>query len=144
MCCSETHNSSAVALIATIFVSKIKKKQSVFCLKSKSLNFNLLLVEILLYKISVTLQSCWYRYSGKLLFRETSWPSNVEIDRYIVLLIFKHFTIIRYLFCNIGFTNKCHHLVVVLRIAHRIAIVARLRGDETTTTACTGTWFCCS
>ncbi len=52
--------------------------------------------------------------------------------------IFKHFTIIVYRFCNIGFTNKC--LVVVLRIARRIAIAARLRRDETTTTAaCTGT-----
>ncbi len=36
----ETHNSSAVALIATIFVSEIEQQQSVFCLKSKSLNFN--------------------------------------------------------------------------------------------------------
>ncbi len=47
-------NSSAVALIATIFVSKIEQKQSIFCLNSKSLNFNLLFIEILLYKISVT------------------------------------------------------------------------------------------
>ncbi len=34
VCCSETNNSSAVALIANIFVSKIEQKQSVFCLKS--------------------------------------------------------------------------------------------------------------
>ncbi len=64
-CCSETHNSSAVALIATIFVSEIEQKQSAFCLKSKSLNFNLLFIEIILYKISVTLQTCCYCYSGK-------------------------------------------------------------------------------
>ncbi len=51
----ETHNSSAVALIATIFIGEIEQKQSVFCIKSKSLNFNLLFVETLLYKISVTL-----------------------------------------------------------------------------------------
>ncbi len=37
---------------------------SVFCLKSKSLNFNFLFIEILPYKISVTLGSCWYCYSG--------------------------------------------------------------------------------
>ncbi len=73
---------------------------------------------------------------------------ELEIDRYIVLPIFfpilKHFTIIGYWFCNIGFTNKCHYVyhVVVLRIARRIAIAAHLRGDKTTTTvACTGTWF---
>ncbi len=64
-CCSETHNSSAVALIATIFISEIEQKQSAFCLKSKSLNFNLLFIEIILYKISVTLQTCCYCYSGK-------------------------------------------------------------------------------
>ncbi len=32
-------------------------KQSILCLKCKSLNFNFLLIELLLYKI--TLQSCW-------------------------------------------------------------------------------------
>ncbi len=78
-----------------------------------------------------------------------AWPAyspdmSLEIDRYIVFPIFvlicKHFTIIRYRFCNIGFTDKCRHLVVVLRIARRIAIAAHLRGDETTTTVvCTGT-----
>ncbi len=57
VCCLETHNSSAVALIAIIFGCEIEQKQSIFCLKSKSLNFNLF-IEILLYKISVTLQSC--------------------------------------------------------------------------------------
>ncbi len=36
VCCSETHNSSAVALIATIFVSEIEQKQSVFWIKSVS------------------------------------------------------------------------------------------------------------
>ncbi len=55
----------------------------------------------------------------------------LEIDRYIdfpiFFLIFKHFTIIGYRFCNIGFTDKFRHLVVVLRIACRIAIAARLR-----------------
>ncbi len=57
--CSETHNSSAVALITTIFVSEIEQKQKVgLCLKSQSLDFNFLFIEILLYKISVTLQSC--------------------------------------------------------------------------------------
>ncbi len=61
MCCSETHKSSAVALIKNIFVSEIEQKQSIFCQKSKSLNFTLF--EVLLYKISVTLQSFWY--SGK-------------------------------------------------------------------------------
>ncbi len=71
----------------------------------------------------------------------------LEIDRFIVFpiffLIFKYFTIIGYRFCNIGFIDKCPHLVVVLRIARMVAIAARLRGDETTTTtvACTGTWF---
>ncbi len=65
LCCSETHNSSAVALIATISVGKIEQKLSILGLKSKSLNFNLLLIEILLYKISVTMQSCWYCYSRK-------------------------------------------------------------------------------
>ncbi len=30
LCCSETHNSSAVALIRTIFVSEIEQKQSIF------------------------------------------------------------------------------------------------------------------
>ncbi len=35
MCCSETHNSSAVALSATIFIAEIEQKQSIFCLKSK-------------------------------------------------------------------------------------------------------------
>ncbi len=59
LCCSETHNSSAVALIETIFVSEIEQKQSIFCLKYNSLNF-CLLFEIPLYKISVSLQSCWY------------------------------------------------------------------------------------
>ncbi len=58
MCCSETGNSSAVALIRTIFGSENEQKQSVFCLKSKSLNFNSLFIEIILYKINVTLQSC--------------------------------------------------------------------------------------
>ncbi len=58
VCCSETHNSSAVALIGTILVSEIEQKQSIFCLKSKSLNFNFLFIEILMYKISVTWQSC--------------------------------------------------------------------------------------
>ncbi len=52
MCCSETHNSSAVASIATFFGSEIEEKQSICCLKSKSLNFILLFIEILLYKIS--------------------------------------------------------------------------------------------
>ncbi len=45
----------------------------------------------------------------------------LEIDRYIVFPIFfpifKRFTIIGYRICNIGFTDKCCHLVVVLRIA---------------------------
>ncbi len=57
LCVAQRRNSSAVALIAAIFVSEIEQKQSVFCLKSKSLNFNSLFIEILLYKISVTLQS---------------------------------------------------------------------------------------
>ncbi len=56
--CSETHNSSAVALIAPIFVSEIEQKQSIFSLKSQSLDFNFLFIEILLFKISATLQSC--------------------------------------------------------------------------------------
>ncbi len=58
VCCSQTHDSSALALIATILVGEIEQKQSIFCLKSKSLNFNLLFIEILLYKISVALPSC--------------------------------------------------------------------------------------
>ncbi len=58
LCCSETHNSSAVALIATIFGCEIEQKQLIFCLKSKSLNFNFLFNDILLYKISFTLQLC--------------------------------------------------------------------------------------
>ncbi len=65
---------------------------------------------------------------------------KLEIDRYIDLPIFfpicKHFTIIGYRFCNIGFSDKRRHLVGVLRIARMIAITAHLRGDETT--ACTG------
>ncbi len=65
LCCSETLNSSAVALNGTIFVGKTEQKRSIFSLKSKSLNFNLLFIAILLYKISVTLQSGWYCYSGK-------------------------------------------------------------------------------
>ncbi len=52
LCVAQRHNSSAVALIVTIFGGEIEQKQSVFCLKSKSLNFNLLFIEILLYKIS--------------------------------------------------------------------------------------------
>ncbi len=48
--------------------------------------------------------------------------------------IFKNCIIIGYRFCNIVFTINA-----ILRIAHRIAIAARLRGDETTTMAsCTG------
>ncbi len=31
-----------------------------YCVKCKSLNFNFLFIELLLYKISVTLQLCWY------------------------------------------------------------------------------------
>ncbi len=42
LCCSETQNSSAVALIGTIFISEIEQKQSILCLKCKSLNFNFL------------------------------------------------------------------------------------------------------
>ncbi len=57
LCVARRHNSSAVALVATIFVSEIEQKQSIFCLKSKSLNLNLLFIEILFYKNSVTLQS---------------------------------------------------------------------------------------
>ncbi len=73
--------------------------------------------------------------------------SGLEIDRYtdlpIFFPIFKHFTLIGYRFCNIGFTDKRRHLVVVLRIARRIAIAARLRGDETTTTV-SRYLICCS
>ncbi len=58
-----THNSSAVALIRTIFISEIEQKQSIFCLKSKSLHFNFLFIKILLYKISVTLQWCFFTAS---------------------------------------------------------------------------------
>ncbi len=50
MCCSETHNSCAVALIVTIFVGEIEQKQSILGLKSKSLNCNLFFIKILLYK----------------------------------------------------------------------------------------------
>ncbi len=71
--CSETHNSSAVALIETIFVSEIDQKQSIFCLKYKSLNC-ILLFEIPLYIISVTLQSCWYCFLGK--HHGRLWCSN--------------------------------------------------------------------
>ncbi len=60
-----THNSSAVFLIRTIFISEIEQKQSIFCLKSKSLHFNFLFIKILLYKISVTLQWCFYWNAGK-------------------------------------------------------------------------------
>ncbi len=49
VCCSETLNSSAVALIGTIFVGKTEQKLSIFSLKAKSLNFNHLFIEILLY-----------------------------------------------------------------------------------------------
>ncbi len=52
VCCSETHNSSPVALIAFLD-AKLSKNSQYF-----SLNFNLFFTEILLYKISVTLQSC--------------------------------------------------------------------------------------
>ncbi len=73
--------------------------------------------------------------------------SGLEIDRYTDLPIFfsilKHLTLIGYRFFYIGFTDKCHHLVVVLRIARRIAIAARLRGDETTTTV-SRYLICCS
>ncbi len=78
VCCSETHNSSAVALIATIFVGEIEQKQSIFCLKSKSLNFNLLFIEILLCKIS------HIAIVLILLIRETSWPSNVAYLNHIL------------------------------------------------------------
>ncbi len=47
--CAPRNNSSAVALIST---------SQYFGLKSKPLNFNFLFIEILLYKINVTLQSC--------------------------------------------------------------------------------------
>ncbi len=60
MCAAWRHNSSALALIVTIFGWEIEQKHPVFCLQSKSLDFNFLFIEILLYKISVTLQSCWY------------------------------------------------------------------------------------
>ncbi len=43
------HNCSAVALIGTILGCEIEQKQSIFCLKSKSLNFNFLFIEIQLY-----------------------------------------------------------------------------------------------
>ncbi len=72
--------------------------------------------------------------------RPTQRQSLIEIDRYIDLPIFspifKHFTIIGYRFCNIGFSDKRRHLVGALRIARMIAITAHLRGEETT--ACTG------
>ncbi len=57
LCCSKTQNSSAVALIWTIFISEIEQKQSILCLKCETLNFNFLFIKLLLYKI--TLQSCW-------------------------------------------------------------------------------------
>ncbi len=57
LCCSEIQNSSAVALIGTIFISETEQKQSILCLKCKSLNFNFMFIELLMYKI--TLQSCW-------------------------------------------------------------------------------------
>ncbi len=76
------------------------------------------------------LNGCWLYIRDRPIYRFTN-----------IFPIFKHFTIIGYRFCNIRFTNICHHLVVVLRIAHRITIAACLRGNETTTAACTGTWF---
>ncbi len=89
-------------------------------------------------------------YKMKLNGKKTSENMKIkviilEIDRYIVFPIFfpifKRFTIIGYRICNIGFIDKCRHLVVVLRIARGIAIAARLRGDETTTTV---SRICCS
>ncbi len=91
LCCSETHNSSAVALIATISVGKIEQKLSILGLKSKSLNFNLLLIKIILYKISVTMQSCWYCYSrkhhGHLMLLTLFFFSNHSMHLYISELL---------------------------------------------------------
>ncbi len=41
----DTQHFFSVALIATILVGEIEQKQSLFCLKSKSLNFNLLFIK---------------------------------------------------------------------------------------------------
>ncbi len=58
--CVALHNSSAVALIGTIFIGEILQKQSIFCLKSKSPNLNFLFIGILLDKISVTFRVVRY------------------------------------------------------------------------------------
>ncbi len=74
LCCLETQNSSAVALIGTIFISETEQKQSILC-KCKSLNFNFLFIELLLYKI--TLQSCW-----NILFVQCYVPKSYIINSF--------------------------------------------------------------
>ncbi len=44
---------SAVAVFGIIFVGEIEQKQAIWCLKRKSLNINLLFIE-LLHKINIT------------------------------------------------------------------------------------------
>ncbi len=45
-CCSETQN-SAVAVFGIIFIGEMEQKQAIWCLKHKSLNINLLFMELL-------------------------------------------------------------------------------------------------
>ncbi len=67
LCVAQRHTTVLLRLWSELFSSaKLRKKQSIFCLKSKSLDLShFLFIEILLFKISATLQSCWYCYSGK-------------------------------------------------------------------------------
>ncbi len=102
--CSETHNSSAVALIETIFVSEIYQKQSIFCLKYKSLNCSLLF-EIPLYIISVTLQSCWYCFLGK--HHGRLWCSNHILQISFFFYRIMHLYISEsYLVCAVSLTHS--------------------------------------
>ncbi len=73
---SETQNSFCCSFDWNIFISEIEQKQSILCLKCKSLNFNFLFIELLLYKI--TLQSCW-----NILFVQCCVPNS-----YIIIIFF--------------------------------------------------------
>ncbi len=62
---TQRHTTVLLWLWLQLLSSAKLSKNSQYFVKSKSLHFILLFIEKLLYKISVTLQSCWYCYSGK-------------------------------------------------------------------------------
>ncbi len=105
-CVARRHTTVLLWLWSQLYSSAKLSKNTQYFVKSKSLNFienTFLFIEILLYKISVTLQSCWYWYSGK---HHVAYL-NIYVHFFFLPFLSMHLYIsVRYFVCAVSLTRS--------------------------------------